>query len=151
MKIGMRFAAAILLALSSQPATAAGDFRDAARVPATSAFVGIRLQMNMGATHRPVPNARFAMGLVRHDGAHDTALLRPTRSWLELGLSRSGRAEFFVAGQQYTDVRNRLGIDQTTVAVIGLGVIAVAAAVAVSMNDEDDDDAHCLGVGVCPE
>ena len=114
-------------------------------------FVGIRLRMDMGASHRAVPQARFAMGLVHHDAAPGGTLQRSTPSWLELGASRSGRAEFYVAGQQFTDLQNRLGVDRTTAAVIGVGVIAVAAAVAISMGDDDDEQAHCQGVGVCPE
>ena len=151
MKIGMWPAAAVLLALASQPAAAAGDFREAQVARPTAGFVGIRLRMDMGASHRAVPQARFAMGLVHHDPVRGSALQRSTPAWLELGASRSGRPEFYVAGQRFTNLRNRLGIDRTTAAVIGVGVIAVAVAVAVSMSDDDDRQAHCQGVGVCPE
>jgi hypothetical protein len=151
MKIGMRCSAAFFLALSSQPAVAAEDFRDAEISRTTAGFVGLNLQMKMGATHRAVPHARFAMGLVRYENASGIAPQHPTPAWLELGASRGGRAEFYFAGQRFSDVRNQLGFDQTTAALIGVGVIAVAVAVVATMNDDDDSDVHCQAVGVCPE
>jgi hypothetical protein len=72
----------------------------------------------------------------------------------ELGLSRTGRAEFYIAGQRYSDIRTKLGIAPVGAALLAAGGLAVVGAALAGSSDKQEDkkppEVVCMGIGVCP-
>lgn len=67
----------------------------------------------------------------------------------ELGLSHAGRADFYISGQRYSDVKTKLGIAPIGVALLAVGgLVAVGAVVAAA--SETKPEVVCMGIGVCP-
>ncbi|HEX9931395.1 MAG TPA: hypothetical protein VGB08_00970, partial [Allosphingosinicella sp.] len=133
--------AAPLAMLAAQPALAADDFRELGAAGSRRAgFAGIQLRMSLGEDRPAPPTARLALG-VTHYGATGATLQRgsftPT---LELGLTRTGRADLHVAGQRLTDVQRRLGIAPVAAAIVGIAAAGAAVMVVAASSGDDEDD-----------
>lgn len=84
---------------------------------------------------------------------------RPSGGAFELGFSQSGRADFYVGGQRYTDLEAKFGIAPVGVALLAVGGLAVvgaslAGSSGVSSEQQQQkkkpSEVVCLGIGVCP-
>lgn len=126
------------MALWAQPATAAEDFTASGYAQRdTAGFAGINIRL---AGKRAAPVARIALGVHHHAGPdRPSPALRA--STLELGFSRLGKPDLYVAGQRMTKIDGRLGLTPV-VAALAVGGLAVAALAISELSDPDKE--QCL-------
>jgi hypothetical protein len=94
----------------------------------TGAYGGVNLRLEFGRNRRPTPVARIAVGLTQEARASgDASARRNAVPALEVGLTRSGGPELFVAGQSTARIEQRLGARG-----LGLGPVEIVFAVALT-------------------
>jgi hypothetical protein len=134
MKINATSAAtALAVALAPIPCRAAEDIRTTAapaRQPA--AFAGASIRLPLGQKDRARPVARLRAGIVDPG----------SRAGLELGLTRRGKPEMFVAGHSASAVRERMKLNgstgSTTWIVFGVVLLAVGVLVITNLDSLGD-------------
>jgi hypothetical protein len=115
----------------------------------------------LGSRKPTLPVARLTAGTTNLGLNHQGTLMsRPIGTTFELGLSRTGRADFFIGGQRYSEMKARLGFAPVGAAVLALGSLVVGAAVVASGSSgssgqsveqkKKQPEVVCLGIGVCP-
>jgi|GEM_PF-5048272 len=143
------------LLASAQPAAAQGlqNFESTHRKAV--GFAGLVVRMNVG-DRGLAPTARLGLGLT-HRAAGDGATFQSGGfggSALEFGLSRLGKADFYVGGQRLTDAKARLGIAPLAVAALVAGGVAVGGVALASLHNGQprDPKTGCpTGVEVCTQ
>jgi hypothetical protein len=85
-------------------------------------------------------------------GQHGQLVNRPSGHTFELGFSGNGRADFYVGGQRYNELKGKLGVAPVGVALLAVGGIAVVGAglAAGGSSEKKQPEVVCLGIGVCP-
>lgn len=139
--------------LSASPATAQEYGGLTATSSRTAAFIGVQARLSFGSAKVARPIGRLTASMTSLSVDQQGRLLhRSTRPTFELGLSRTGRANFYVGGRSYSDVKTKWGIAPVGVALLAVGGLAiVGAAVASSSDSEKKPEVVCLGIGVCPQ
>ena len=128
---------------AAQPALGMERFGEGATASHRGGFAGLQLKLNLGSNGRAVPTARLTMG-VTHYSASGNLLQRgnymPTA---ELGFSRRGGPEVYVAGLRLSDVQARAGIAPVAAVVAGIAAVGVGV-LAVSALDDELNRYQCL-------
>ena len=147
---------------AATPSLAAPDYRETAGATTRhAAFIGAQARLDLGSRKPTLPVARLTAGTTNLGLNHQGTLMsRPIGTTFELGLSRTGRADFFVGGQRYSDMKAKLGIAPLGAALLAVGSLAVGAAVVASGSSgssgqsleqkKKQPEVVCLGIGVCP-
>lgn len=112
--------------------------------PAAAASAGLNLRLELGQRGRPRPVARLGIGRIQHSrGSGELPeWSRSATPGLELGLSRRGRAELYVAGQTSARVTERLGLDgsgMSPVWIVGGAVLLVVGVLVITNLDSLGD------------
>ena len=137
MKQGAVRAALISCLILAEPAAlAAQDFGPGHRAEVQSAvFAGGSLTIPLGQTRSSRPRARLQLTAIHT--SRDARSVSPQRSrptgGLELGLTRTGRADFTVGGQNSRELERRLGVNGGTTTWLIVGGVVVALVVVVAL------------------
>jgi hypothetical protein len=111
----------------------------------SSAFAGLNLRLELGRGSQPTPTARLTVNRM-HDWRRTDLPVSQSRDagpGLELGLTRTGRAELHVGGQPMKRVKERLGADDlgNPVWIVGgIVLLAVGVLVITNLNSLSDDE-----------
>ena len=146
------FSALTALTVSSGSAAAAQDYGNLTPTTRTAAFIGAQARLSLGGAKARLPVARLTARMTNLGFDQNGALVhRAMGNTFEIGLSRTGRANFYVGGQRYSDIKAKLGIAPLGVALLAAsGIVVVGAAVVMASEDKKQPEAVCLGIGVCP-
>jgi hypothetical protein len=116
-----------------------------------AAFIGAQARVSFGRSNVSVPVARLTAGMSNVSfNAGSSLVNRRISNTFELGWSRNGRADFYVGGQRYSDMKAKLGIAPVGIALLAVGGIAVVGAAVAAGADEKEPEVVCMGIGVCP-
>ncbi|MFN3943726.1 MAG: hypothetical protein ACK4K7_02200 [Allosphingosinicella sp.] len=139
-------------ALATPSPAAAHEQAIAAADSRSGAFVGAQLRVDFAGPRAGTPLGRLTAGTthIAFDARGMPVRGQMVRT-LELGLSRDGRADLFIGGEPYADVRHRLGIAPGAVAALAIGGVAAIGVALSSSSNKQPYDAVCLGIGICPE
>ena len=148
------------MTISTSSAAAAQEF--GSPVPTltrSAAFVGAQARLSLGTAKPTLPVARLTAGMTNLSFSQQGALVnRPIGTTFELGISRTGRTDFYVGGHRYSDLKAKLGIAPVGIAVLAIGGLAVVGAGLAGGSSSDSTQQQkkqqpevvCLGIGVCP-
>ena len=76
----------------------------------SAAFIGAQARLSLGTGKRAVPTARLTAAMTNLSFTPNGALVnRRGGSAFELGLSKSGRPDFYVGGQRYSELKASSG------------------------------------------
>ena len=146
MKQGAVHAALISCLILAEPgALAAQDIGFGHRAEVQSGvFAGGSVTIPLGQTRASRPRARLQLTTIHT--SRDARSVSPSRSrppsgGLELGLSRTGRANLYVGGQNSREMERRLGVNggSSTWLIVGGVVVALVVVVALASSG------GCLG------
>lgn len=128
------------LMTASQPAFASEALNVGSVQKASGAFGGLSLRLGKNNAGRLSPSARFQLATTSYEQS-SSAGLRPTlqQSAFEFGLSKKGRANFYVAGQEVSGFKQRMGLTPLATALV-VGGLAAGAVVVAKLADDDDDE-----------
>jgi hypothetical protein len=147
---------------AATPSLAAPDYRETAGATTRhAAFIGAQARLSLGSRKPTLPVARLTAGTTNLGLTNrGTLMSRPIGTTFELGLSRTGRADFFVGGHRYYEMKTKLGIAPVGAALLAVGSLVVGAAVVASGSSGSSGQAPeqkkqqpevvCLGIGICP-
>jgi hypothetical protein len=143
---------AVAAALSASPATAQEYGGLTGTSSRTAAFIGAQARLSFGSAKAARPVGRLTATMTSLNVDQQGRLVhRSIQPTFELGLSRTGSADFYIGGHRYSDVKTRLGIAPLGVAILAVGGLAVVGvAVASSSDSKKKTEVVCLGIGVCP-
>ena len=119
----------------------------------TAAFIGAQARLSFGSAKAARPVGRLSASMtnlsVDQRGAPVNRSIRPT---FEFGLSRTGRADFYIGGHRYSDMKTKIGIAPVGVVLLAVGGLAVVGAAVAGSSDSEKKkpEVVCLGIGVCP-
>ena len=137
MKQGAVRAALISCLILAEPgALAAQDIGSGHRAEVQSAvFAGGSVVIPLGQTRSSRPRARLQLTTIHtsRDARSASPLRSAPRGGLELGFSRTGRANFLVGRQNSADLERRLGVNGDTTTWLIVGGVAVALIVVVAL------------------
>lgn len=155
MRSRLTFSVALpFLLLAGAPALATDYQHNFGATERTSAaFAGFQVRMNIGDRRPARPTARLQLGMAHYAGsAADGHRLERHGSALELGLSRRGRADLYLAGERVTDVQHRMGVAPLAAVALGIGALAVGTVAVVTLVNGRDPKTGCPpGVEVCTQ
>ena len=122
----------------------------------SAAFVGAQARLSLGKAKATGPVARLTAGMTNLSFDQQGFLVnRSVGSTFQLGFTRTGRPDFYIGGQRYSDIRTKLGFAPVGAALLTVGgLVVVGAALAGSSdkekNEQKSPEVVCMGIGVCP-
>jgi hypothetical protein len=143
------------LLASAQPAPAQDVQNFEPTYRKTVGFAGLVVRMNVQ-DQGFKPTARLGLGLTHRSSSAGGAFQSHgfQGSALEFGLSKFGKADFYVAGQKLTDAKARFGLAPLAVAALVAGGVAVGGVALASLHNGQprDPKTGCpKGVEVCTQ